>query len=147
MPASAEAKWHWGEGIKFAHELLKSLLIINGAAAIAMLTFIGNVRLLNGQIVLGMVSFGLGVVAAVVAMFGAYLTQLHYGNAEVVQTDTKIWGRASTFHSVTYVAGLLAILLFCAGIGFVGWGAYAASFESIASTEAVNVAAAQEPPK
>jgi hypothetical protein len=39
-----EAKWHWAEGIKFALEATKTLFILNGAAAIAVLTFLGNTK-------------------------------------------------------------------------------------------------------
>jgi hypothetical protein len=39
-----EAKWHWAEGMKFALEAIKMLFLINGAAAVAMLTFIGTQR-------------------------------------------------------------------------------------------------------
>ncbi len=122
-----DAKWHWGEGLKYAHELLKSLLIINGAAAVSMLTFIGSTKLLNGPIIVGMISFGLGVAFAVLAMLGAYLTQLHYGNAEVPSHNSSIWRTAGVFHNVTYAAGLSSLFLFGAGIASVGWGAFIVS--------------------
>lgn len=37
-----DAKWHWAEGNKHALEAAKAILLVNGAAAIATLTFIGN---------------------------------------------------------------------------------------------------------
>jgi hypothetical protein len=37
-----DQQWHWGEGTKYAIEGMKALLLLNGGAAIALLTFIGN---------------------------------------------------------------------------------------------------------
>ena len=37
-----DQEWHWGEGTKYAIEGMKALLLLNGGAAIALLTFIGN---------------------------------------------------------------------------------------------------------
>ncbi len=38
--ADDETKWHWSEGMKYALEGIKTLFILNGAAAISILTFI-----------------------------------------------------------------------------------------------------------
>jgi len=40
-----DAKWHWAEGNKYALEAAKAILLVNGAAAVATLTFIGNLIL------------------------------------------------------------------------------------------------------
>ena len=42
MNSADEAKWHWAEGMKFALEGFKLLFILNGAASISILTFIGK---------------------------------------------------------------------------------------------------------
>jgi hypothetical protein len=34
-----DQQWHWGEGTKYAIEGMKALLLLNGGAAIALLTF------------------------------------------------------------------------------------------------------------
>jgi hypothetical protein len=39
-----DAKWHWGKSNKYALEGAKSILIINGAASVSVLTFIGNFK-------------------------------------------------------------------------------------------------------
>lgn len=44
MNAVDEAKCHWAEGMKFALEGVKLLSILNGAASVSLLTFIGNMR-------------------------------------------------------------------------------------------------------
>ena len=43
-PASHDEhqKWHWAEGNKYAIEGIKTLLLLNGGSAVALLAFIGN---------------------------------------------------------------------------------------------------------
>lgn len=76
-----EAKWHWAEGMNFALEGIKLMFLINGASAVAILTFIGNIRIGSVSLVWAMLLFAFGAVMSVPAMIFAYLTQLHYGNA------------------------------------------------------------------
>jgi hypothetical protein len=55
--ADNQANWHWTEGIRFALEGVKLLFVLNGAASISILTFIGNVRMGSGLMVGGLVAF------------------------------------------------------------------------------------------
>jgi hypothetical protein len=66
-----QAKWHWGEGNKYAIEAAKSILLVNGVAAVATLTFIGNLKLQpTNELIISMVLF------AIAAMVSAILFSL-----------------------------------------------------------------------
>src|SRR5262249_35072655 len=75
-----DAKWHWAEGNKYAVEAAKSILLVNGAAAVATLTFIGNLKLQpTNALIISMVLFAIAAMASAMLFFFAYLTQLNYG--------------------------------------------------------------------
>jgi hypothetical protein len=94
-----QANWHWAEGIRFALEGLKLLFVLNGAASVSILTFIGNVRIGSGLLVGGLVAFAFGAASTIPAMFLAYLTQLHYGNASIGDVgEVNSWKTAVKFH-------------------------------------------------
>ncbi len=38
------SRYHWTEGMKFAHEGIKTLCLPNGAATVSVLTFIGDTK-------------------------------------------------------------------------------------------------------
>ena len=79
-----DAKWHWAEGNKYAVEAAKSILLVNGAAAIATLTFIGNLKLQPTRaLVMSMLIFAVAAVASALLFAFAYFTQLNYGNADM----------------------------------------------------------------
>ena len=42
MATNSQQIWHWDQGVKIATEATKMLFILNGASAVALLTFIGN---------------------------------------------------------------------------------------------------------
>ncbi len=109
------AKWHWAEGLKFALEGVKLLFILNGASAVAMLTFTGNSKVNSHQLVYSMVFFALGAASTVVIMVMAYVTQLHYGNA-VQLSNTATSRSAGRFHRYTYITSLFGILFFLMGV-------------------------------
>ncbi|SHM06858.1 hypothetical protein SAMN05444159_7587 [Bradyrhizobium lablabi] len=112
-----EQQWHWGEGTKYAIEGMKALLLLNGGAAIALLTFIGshapsgsNKTLIAQAIGNSLISFGVGTVSAATTFVAGYLTQLYYGNGS---TSTAI-----RWHQLTYVLVIVCVAGFIAGVYF-----------------------------
>ena len=63
MPISEDQKWHWAEGTKFAIEAGKALILINGAAAVSILTFLGNKQVQSKFSVISIVIFAFGALA------------------------------------------------------------------------------------
>jgi hypothetical protein len=123
MNSIEEAKWHWAEGMKFALEGVKLLFILNGAASVSILTFIGNMRVGSSQLVWALLSFAFGAAATVPAMIFAYLTQLHYGNASQDQMHgEELWHSAGRRHYAAYAFMLLGILCFVVGAIFAACG-------------------------
>jgi hypothetical protein len=112
-----DARWHWGEGTKYGLEAIKALLIINGAAAVSILTFIGNTKAHEVLLILALVSFAFGVVTGVATHICAYLTQLVYGNLST--------GRGNPYHFFTYCFALAGIFFFVAGVLLAAVGLYA----------------------
>ena len=116
MKSLDEAKWHWAEGMKFALEGVKLLFILNGAASVSILTFIGNMRAGSLQLVWAMLCFALGAGSTVPAMIFAYLTQLQYGNASQNQAEGMLlWREAGKRHYAAYAFMLLGLLCFVVG--------------------------------
>lgn len=112
---SDNAKWHWGEGNKYVLEGVKTILLVNGAAAVSMLTFIGNFKLHPTKtLIVAMLLFSGGAMSSVLIFGSAYLTQLHYGNEN---SDM-----ATKWHKYTYAVVLFSIILFLSGIGFTAYG-------------------------
>ena len=105
-----DAKFHWSEGMKYVAEALKGALLLNGAAAISTLTFLGNSKLSDDRLVYAMVFFALGAVFSPISFAFAYLTQLQYGNFN--------HSAALLFHWLTYISFLAAIGLFGSGVCF-----------------------------
>lgn len=93
---SAEAQSYWAQGTQFALETGKSLLLINGAAAAGILTFVGNHSTKSREVFCAMVIFSFGSLSATVFLGFAYNAQLYYGNSaihpEAHQTAVK-WHR------------------------------------------------------
>lgn len=125
------AKWHWGEGIKYAVEAVKTLFILNGAAAVATLTFIGNAKLQSIWLILAMTCFAAGASAAFFTQLSAHLTQLEYGNASQSPASDidhqKKWATAQRWQKVTYIFAGIGLFLFWLGVGFAAWGLWPAS--------------------
>jgi hypothetical protein len=117
MTLSKNQEWHWTEGNKYAVEGMKTLLLLNGGAALALLAFFGNRgkdAANSNEIVQAagnaLLMFGLGALSAGLVFIFGYLTQLEYGNEN--QPKASIW------HNLTYGAILLSIVLFVGGIFF-----------------------------
>lgn len=112
-----DPKWHWDQGNRYAVEGIKTLLLLNGGAALALLAFEGNkgklepvaaqVAILVGN---SMISFGIGALSAALGFMVAYLTQLQYGNNR--------WRSASILHFFAYCVLVLSILGFVVGLYF-----------------------------
>lgn len=119
------SKFHWEQGNKNAIEGIKLLFILNGASAVAILTFVGNAKMYSDAFVFSMVFFALGAVTGIVTMIFAYLTNLHYGNAEASSAPNAretAGGTALKWHNATYVCAGLGILFFMFGVGFAAYG-------------------------
>jgi hypothetical protein len=112
---SEDAKWHWGEGNKYVIEAAKGILLVNGAASISTLTFIGNLKLHpTSALIFSMLSFALGAMLSAMIFAFAYFTQLSYGNAN--------FRRAYKWHAWTYVVVLFSVAFFIAGIACAAYG-------------------------
>jgi Mn2+/Fe2+ NRAMP family transporter len=117
MPLPDDQQWHWTEGNKYAVEGIKTLLLLNGGAALALLAFLGNrdkeashasdIASAAGNALL---VFGLGALVSGLAFFCAYLTQLMYGN--------RTHSHATLWHNLTYLVIAVAVALFVCGIFF-----------------------------
>jgi hypothetical protein len=92
-------RWHWGEGAKFAVEGIKSVLLLNGGAGVALLAFYGNAAKGGGTTFgpssgFALLSFGTGALLSALAFLFAYLAQLQYGKA----ADAE----GSRYHAAAY---------------------------------------------
>ena len=105
---SEDAGFHWSEGMKFVTEGIKAFFTLNGAAAISILTFIGNHKSSPDALAYAMVSFSLGALTGPVAFACAYFTQLGYGNGHL----QLAW----RFHRLTYFVVAFGTLLFLCGM-------------------------------
>ena len=131
-------KWHWGEGNKFAMEAMKTLLLLNGGSAVALLAFVGNLKGSNATAPLpsigsAMLCFGLGALCAALAFIFAYLAQLEYGNEgasarEIL--DARPRARPSQiFHRMAYGFIAVSVSAFAAGL-FFGWSNLPSTFKA-----------------
>ncbi len=105
---SDEQKWHWAEGTKYVLEGAKSILLINGAAAISVLTFIGNTKTHQIFITVSIAFFAAGSLASAMIFLFCYLTQLQYGNVSI--------GYGNKWHKASYWAVGLSVGFFFVGM-------------------------------
>jgi hypothetical protein len=114
----ASTEWHWEQGSKYGIEGLKTALLLNGAAAIALMTF-ANTREFSSALVCTVVLFALGALFPAVAFCTAYLTQLEYGNAErpnlAGDEKDRIWRRGRCWNQVSIILLLLSMVFFVIG--------------------------------
>jgi len=112
-----ETKWHWAEGTKYAVEGMKTLLTLNGGAAVALLAFWGTAKAgLSPAAKAASVQpienalwfFGVGALVAAFTFAFAYFSQLLYGN--------NWWRTAQWFHHFTYVLFISSAALFFFGV-------------------------------
>ena len=105
--------------MKYVSEGIKSLFVLNGAATISILTFIGNTKSNSHSLVYAMICFAIGSVTGPIAFWLAYITQLQYGNAVRMNKNFDL---ASKYHFGAYAAVAIGIVLFLSGIFFAGCG-------------------------
>jgi len=123
MNSINEAKWHWAEGIKFALEGVKLLFVLNGAASISILTFIGNLKINSSQLIWALISFSFGAASTIPTMIFAYLTQLQYGNASLkAKHSFQLWQKAGKKHYAAYLFITLGIMCFLIGTILASYG-------------------------
>ena len=123
-----EAKFHWAEGIKLATEAVKMLFLLNGAAAISVITFIGNLKQRSDPLILAMQLFAFGAALAPAALAIGYLSQMYFGNVQPVFEPGQKRRGASVFHILVYLAIFMAWALFLAGARYAAIGFGALSF-------------------
>jgi hypothetical protein len=84
---------HFKSVISMAELALKSSILVNGGAAVALLTFIGKVTTGDKSLlVYALLSFSIGVLMGAIATFLAYLAQYHFMeqiNSEVDPKDNE----------------------------------------------------------
>jgi hypothetical protein len=103
-------QWHISETYKglvtLSVEALKMLMLINGAAAISLLTYIGNLQ--QGKVPHGvnmpLLWYCGGVLAASIAMIVAYITQLCLFNEEKKKAEG---GSIKQWHMIGIFCGFL----------------------------------------
>ncbi|MDA7427539.1 hypothetical protein PGB28_03640 [Primorskyibacter aestuariivivens] len=98
--------------MKYAHEGIKSLMLLNGVSTISVLTFVGNTSNGDDVLVYAMFCFALGALSGPMAFLFAYLTQLQYGNEN--------FDLALRFHNSTYACIAFGVVLFLFGIALAG---------------------------
>lgn len=110
----------------FAHSALKSAILINGGAAVALLAFIGKIWGTTGaihianSITLSIAFFSFGVLASALASGTSYLTQYGYAVG---------WGKVKLLHGATVIIIVATYVLF--GLG--AYEAYSAFSEKLIS--------------
>jgi hypothetical protein len=85
----ASQEWHWEQGTKYAAEAIKTTLLLNGAAAIALMTFATTHTQKVSLLVIPLISFVLGAALSTLAFFDAYMAQLNFGNAEGIDRQAR----------------------------------------------------------
>ena len=50
-----ETKFQWAEGMKYALEGIKAIFVLNGAATVSILTFVGNTKTKSDFLVYAMI--------------------------------------------------------------------------------------------
>ena len=100
----------------FARDTLNSLVFINGGAVVALLAFYGGQsgRAFAGLAFSGLLSFTLGVTAAVSSNLAAYFAQLNFGWKEPNLARGR-WALGTAI-----VLALLSLLLFVIGAVITG---------------------------
>lgn len=122
------AKFHLAEGIKLATEAIKMLFLLNGAAAISMITFIGNLKQRSETLVFAMQLFALGAALSPLALVFGYLSQMYFGTGESVFDHREKPIVAALIHSSVYLAIFVAWALFLAGARYAAIGFGSLSF-------------------
>jgi hypothetical protein len=115
----ASQEWHWEQGTKYAAEGIKTMLLLNGAAAIALMTFATNTQKVS-SLLTPLIAFVIGAGCSAFAFFAAYMTQLEYGNAHRYAADSAQhkakWKRGQFCNQVAALAMVASVVAFGFGI-------------------------------
>jgi hypothetical protein len=107
-------RWYWGEGNKYVIEGGKALILINGVAATAILTFIGNEHLPRSRgLFWAIIIFASGAFVGVCLFALAYIVQLQYGNerhAEAVRLHERTYYLAVASAALLVIGMVIAAL-------------------------------------
>jgi len=102
-------EWHWEHGNRYAIEGLKVLLLLNGGAAIALLTFLGHSPDEKKALVgIALTAFAVGAALATMIFLTAYLAHFFYGNNN---RDLAV-----KCHFASYAIFLLSMASFILGV-------------------------------
>lgn len=116
------------QAINSSNVVMRSLLLINGGSAVALLAFVGSISSKEGidfsQVILALsdplLLFGWGVAIAVFAMMFAYFTNFStvgHTFAEAGSSEERRYGAWKTaFHVASVLAAFASLLLFLWGI-------------------------------
>jgi hypothetical protein len=109
------SQWHWEQGVKYAVEDIKTCLLLNGAAAIAVMTF-ANAHATSSGMKWALLSFAGGAMLSALAFGAPYFAQLYYGNAEISglavdQILSRNWAVRWNIGTITLF--LLSVVLRC----------------------------------
>ena len=93
----------------FARDTLKSLVLVNGGAVVALLAFYSgdSARQFNSGSFLGLMGFTFGVATAVASSLAAYFAQLQYGKSS---PDPK-WGDRALNSAILLAASSLILFI------------------------------------
>jgi hypothetical protein len=119
LEGSVTQEWYWEQGTKYAIEAMKTALLLNGAAAIALMTF-ANTRKFSGALISPLVWFASGAMLAAMAFGGAYLAQLTCGNSVRPGIDeverARIWKGGKRWSSLTILLVFLSVVAFLVAV-------------------------------
>ena len=108
-PEIDRRRYHWDRGHAYVIEGGKSLILINGGAAIGVMTFVGNSHIsVSRLLVVAIGLFALGALSGTIMFLLAYLAELRYGNGD--------WEVGHRMHDWTYTPAICAALVFAFGM-------------------------------
>jgi hypothetical protein len=102
--------------VRFAEMTVRSLLILNGAAAISLLVFVGNAAARSGLPNLrpALIAFGAGAVLSVVTAAFFYVAQSSYAVSDGQDQSYKL---GQSFRYAAMACAVCGLLAFFAGVG------------------------------
>jgi hypothetical protein len=109
------SEWHWGNAIKYAAEGIKTVLLLNGAAAIGLMTF-ANIHAFSRLLIAALSVFAFGAMLSALSFMCAYRTETGYGNALYPGADRiDLWQKAQWWNKCTVIVLLLSVTMFAIG--------------------------------
>ena len=125
-------EYNLSEAFNLARDALKSLILVNGGAVVALLTFYGslikddfdNFEGAKCFAFAGLACFAGGLVCAILASIFAYLTQLMWGQAIDDSLETQREASAERYHVIAMGIAVLSAGAFAAGAVLTGLGLF-----------------------